>query len=149
MKAVITTTFCADIDEMWTALQKTSSLMYVAAPILTFKREDGESLPERWELDREYPMKLYLLGIVPLGKHSIRIKRMDTEKKEILSQEEGFMARTWNHHIMVEKADERNIRYTDAIEVKAGLLTVFVWMFAHLFYRHRQRKWKRLLGAAR
>lgn len=30
-------------------------------------------------------------------------------------------------------------------ESRAGLLTGVVWAFAHLFYPHRQRRWKMLL----
>ena len=36
-------------------------------------------------------------------------------------------------------------RYTDSVEVRAGLLTPLVWAFATAFYRHRQRRWRRLV----
>ncbi len=56
----------------------------------------------------------------------------------------------WNHDIVVEPVDERTCRYTDRIVIDAGPLTLAVVGFAHLFYRHRQRRWRRLapvLGA--
>jgi hypothetical protein len=31
---------------------------------------------------------------------------------------------------------------SDEIEIEAGWLTFFVWLFAQWFYRHRQRKWR-------
>lgn len=33
----------------------------------------------------------------------------------------------------------------DEIEIKAGWLTIFIWLFVQLFYHHRQRRWKILL----
>jgi len=37
------------------------------------------------------------------------------------------------------------VSYTDEIEIQAGWLTPGIWLFAQLFYRHRQRRWKALL----
>jgi hypothetical protein len=34
--------------------------------------------------------------------------------------------------------------YRDRVEVRAGVLTPFIWVFAQIFYRHRQRRWRRL-----
>jgi len=34
------------------------------------------------------------------------------------------------------------VSYTDEIEIQAGWLTPVIWLFAHIFYRHRQRRWK-------
>jgi len=51
---------------------------------------------------------------------------------------------TWDHWITVEPDGERGTRYRDEVEVKAGLLTPFVWLFAQVFYRHRQRRWRAL-----
>ncbi|MBN2003783.1 MAG: hypothetical protein JXA21_10535 [Anaerolineae bacterium] len=59
------------------------------------------------------------------------------------------MVRVWNHTIRFHPLGTEQLRYTDAIEIEAGLLTVFVWAFAHLFYRHRQRRWKKLLAGER
>jgi len=74
------------------------------------------------------------------------LNKIDEKKKEILSSENGTLTKVWNHKITVEKIEEKTVRYTDEIEIKAGLLTFFVWLFSHIFYRHRQRRWKQLLG---
>jgi hypothetical protein len=34
----------------------------------------------------------------------------------------------------------------DTVEVRAGVLTPFIWLFAQLFYRHRQRRWRALVA---
>ncbi|MFO7859839.1 MAG: hypothetical protein R6U41_01320 [Desulfosalsimonas sp.] len=41
------------------------------------------------------------------------------------------------------------VHYTDKIEISAGLLSPLIWLFAHVFYRHRQRRWKLLLERPR
>jgi hypothetical protein len=38
-------------------------------------------------------------------------------------------------------------RYTDEVEIHAGLLTVPAWLFALAFYGHRQRRLNRLVAA--
>ncbi|MBE7004664.1 MAG: hypothetical protein E7425_10385 [Ruminococcaceae bacterium] len=33
------------------------------------------------------------------------------------------------------------LRYTDRVEIRAGWITPFIWLWANAFYAHRQRKW--------
>jgi hypothetical protein len=148
MKAKISTIIATNEKKMWEELQKTCSLLYVASPILIFKPRQGKELPEKWEIDKPYQLRIHAFGFVPLGKHDIVVKIIDSHKKEIFTNESGAFAKTWNHFIRIEKRDESTIRYSDEIEIKAGILTVFIWLFAHAFYRHRQRKWKRWLECA-
>lgn len=145
MIARISTTIAADEEKMWDELQKTSSLMHVAAPILIFKSRTGRELPAKWETEKRYQLRIYAFGFVPLGIHDIFVKRIDPDRKEIFTHESGLLAKTWNHFIRIEKINENTLRYSDEIEIKAGVLTVFIWLFAHIFYRHRQRRWKALL----
>jgi hypothetical protein len=42
-------------------------------------------------------------------------------------------------------ARERSASSSVRIEIACGFLTLPVWAFAWLFYRHRQRRWKKLL----
>jgi hypothetical protein len=59
------------------------------------------------------------------------------------------VVRRWDHLIRVEPADGGRTRYSDTIEVEAGALTPLVWLFAKLFYRHRQRRWRTIVAEAR
>src|SRR5207302_1640781 len=34
--------------------------------------------------------------------------------------------------------------YSDEILIETGWVTAFVWLFAQWFYRHRQRRWRRV-----
>jgi len=146
MKAIISTIIQANENKMWEALQRVSSLAYVASPCLLFKFLDGSALPEKWEPGKEYALSISAFHFIPLGNHFIGITTIDAANKEMLSNEHGTLIKEWNHRIKVEKIDEGRIKYSDEIEIKAGALTLLVWFFAHSFYRHRQRRWKKLIA---
>jgi hypothetical protein len=103
-------------------------------------------LAGEWEVGRDYPLRLYLLGFVPLGRHVIRLERIDRDQNRISSRERGLLAPVWNHEIAFHAVLPGVVSYTDEIEIRAGLLTPFIWAFAWVFYRHRQRRWKLLLA---
>jgi hypothetical protein len=45
---------------------------------------------------------------------------------------------------MTAAGDDRT-HYRDVVYVEAGWLTPAIWLYASLFYRHRQRRWRRLV----
>lgn len=145
MKATISCMMMVSIETIWEELQKIDSLMEVASPILYFSNQNGEELFERWEVEQKYSFDLFAFKIVPLGKHVIEVKSIDSQNKEIRTHEHGSLTKIWNHTIRVEGLSETTVHYTDEIEIRAGILTIIVWAFAHFFYRHRQRKWRKLL----
>jgi hypothetical protein len=98
-----------------------------------------------WQKIIEPTLKLYFLKVIPLGRHTIQLVRIDKETNTIVSQESGRLARTWNHTISFREVAQNVVSYTDEIEIQAGWLTPAIWLFAQLFYRHRQRRWKVLL----
>ena len=146
MKVKISTIIGTQEKQIWNKLQNISSLMHVSSPLLKFKPLTGRHLPEKWNIGEEYQLNLSFLGIIPLGKHFIELIEINSEKNEIISNEHGFLTKTWNHRIKIEPINDNSIKYTDEIEIKAGVLTLSIWLFAHVFYRHRQKKWKKLLS---
>lgn len=147
MLATITSRMPGDVDTMWTELQRSRTLRRISAPVLTFAPLEGHDLPERWEIGVRYPLRLTAFGMVPLGNHVIEIVRIDRAEGLIESREQGQLARTWNHRILLRQVGPGTVDYTDEVEIEAGPLTPAVWAFAHGFYRHRQRNWRRLLAA--
>jgi hypothetical protein len=67
-----------------------------------------------------------LPGVVPLGRHFIKIVRIVETNKVILSNEHGTLAGTWNHMLKIETISDGKIKYTDEIDTKAGGLTLCV-----------------------
>ena len=147
MKAKISTFIETDENKMWKELQKVSSLMHVASPILKFKPKNGQVLPEKWTKGEELRLKLLLFGFIPLGDHVIKLVEINKNENLIISNERGRLTEVWNHTIKFESINNHKIKYTDEIEIEAGILTWAIWLFAQVFYRHRQNKWKELMGS--
>ncbi len=148
MKLSVSTVFRTDEATMWEKLVQVATLQHVAAPWLVFEFRDPPEAPRAWAVDTPYRVSLSLFGVIPLGHHEIRIVEIDTDQKVLVSNEHGRLTKQWDHRITLEPIDQSHLRYTDQLEIRAGLLTLPVWLFAQLFYRHRQRRWAALLGPA-
>ena len=135
---------CTD-KQFWDMIIKPKSLQFVAAPLLHFEPLVAGELDGEWVVGKTYTVRLLFLGFLPLGRHRIKIVAIDKATNTIESQENGSLARVWNHTMRFHPFGAGQLRYTDEIEIQAGLLTPFIWAFAHLYYRYRQRRWKELL----
>lgn len=145
MLARISTLLACTEAELWQRIIEPRSLQYVAAPILRFVPVDPGELAGEWQVGPSYALRLYFLKFIPLGRHTIQLLEIDKVANTISSRESGLLAPVWNHHISFHAIAPGKVRYTDEIEIKAGWLTPAIWLFAQLFYRHRQRRWKTLL----
>lgn len=106
----------------------------------------AEEWPEVFEEGQLIKTRLLFFNIVPAWEHRLRIIRIDHEKMEITSQEDGGPVRRWNHRKWIEAESEQTCLYTDEIDIDAGLLTFLIWAYAHVFYRYRQRRMRKLAG---
>jgi hypothetical protein len=62
----------------------------------------------------------------------------------IISKEHNSIVKIWNHKIVLRSIGDDIIEYTDEVEIYAGIFTFFVAIWGKMFYKHRQRKWKRI-----
>lgn len=145
MLARISTRLACTEAELWQKIIEPRSLQFVASPILSFVPAEGGALSGEWKVGLAYPLNLYFLKVIPLGRHTIRLVEIDKSTNTIASQETGLLAREWNHTIRFHEVAPGQVSYTDEIEIQAGWLTPLIWAFAQVFYRHRQRRWKVLL----
>lgn len=120
------------------------SWIHVSNPLLKVKLLDYDEFPNSWEVETPYRFKLRMFGFIPLGIHTIRLVTIDKEAGLVESQESGQLAKVWNHTIKVEQDEVQRTVYTDELEIRAGILTGIVWILAQIFYRHRQRRWRKL-----
>ncbi len=146
MIAHISTNFYCTEEELWKKILQPKSLQFVAFPILSFKPLVNSDFDGEWVVGKHYDLKMYFLTFVPLGFHRINIVKIDKKSNIIESQESGSLVSVWNHTIHFGQLDQDKLIYADEIEVKAGWLTMAIWLFAQIFYRHRQRRWKILLS---
>ena len=148
MKRVrVATELDAPPERVWETVKSPDTLRYVTRGLLGFKGVGP--IPERLGEGDVIRVKLRLFHLLPAGPHEIRIVRLDDERRRIETNESGRMAETWNHVIEVEPDRAGRTRYSDEIEIDAGAMTPLVAGYARLFYRYRQRRWRRLARTLR
>jgi hypothetical protein len=124
-------------------------LMHIAQPLVHFTPIAPPQLPARWE-EREYKVAMHLLGFLPMGQQMVRISGQDHSARdgcfsvELRDKGSGTLISRWDHRIFIRAADQ-GCHYTDQVDIRAGLLTPCVWLFALCFYAHRQRRWRQLV----
>jgi hypothetical protein len=127
-----------DADTAWQLAQCTSTFIHVTRGMLRWA--NSTKLPERWQTGAQMRSRMFLFGFIPGWVHELHIVRVDHQHREIQTAEHGGLLRVWNHSIKVEPDNHHRCRYTDAVEIKAGLLTPIVWVIAHIFFRYRQMR---------
>lgn len=136
-----TSVFPTSREIVFENLRKLETLQYIASPFAIFEPvEDAGSV---WAEGEKSSYRFRLFGIIPFGTHTIRIIRFSPDG--ISSREGNEHVPVWNHDITMVRLDDNHTKYTDRVEIRAGWKTVFVWLWANLFYAHRQKKWIRLL----
>jgi hypothetical protein len=130
----------------WKAVLQPRLLDYVAYPLQVFEPLDPPRLPEFWT-DGAYKVQLRLFGIVPMGVQWIVIQIVESGPDWYRLRDNGYgnLVRRWDHLITIEPLSSGKCRYTDEVDVRAGLLTPYVVTFAWFFYRHRQHRWRQLV----
>jgi hypothetical protein len=131
-------------DQAWAAMQTVALFEHVAAPVLRFAPLPGCALPARWQEGETVRGRMFLFGWLPLGGHAVTVVRIDPHGRTIVTREQGGLLRRWEHTLQVRPAGRGEAVYGDAVDFDAGLLGGAVKVFAELFFRHRQRRWRQL-----
>ena len=143
MKVALETDLPIAPETAWDWVQTSALLREITFPLVIF-RPIGGPWPERWEETR-YRAWMLLFGVLPFGRQSIVItKGEDADGYWVRDNGSGDLVATWDHRITLRRTEDGGTRYADVVEVKAGVLTPVVWAFAAVFYRWRQRRWRRL-----
>lgn len=92
-------------------------------------------------------VRFYPPGLVPIGTQWIVISVLskDPALYRLRDSSRGSLVLKWDHLISIEPTTGDRTLYTDDVEVRSGILTPAIWMFAMLFYWHRQRRWQKLV----
>lgn len=116
-----------------------------------FRPAQGRAWPSHWG-PGELPLRMRLLGVLPMGSQTVRVSLEPPEDPSgwptLRDNGEGLLMRRWDHRIFLRALPDGSTLYTDEIEVTARhlpwLMTPLSTLFAHVFYRHRQRRWRQL-----
>lgn len=120
-------------------------LEYVAYPLIRFTPISPGTFPKQWSTGTHW-VGLRILGFLPFGKQAIVISYPEAVEGFLLRDNgHSALVRVWDHTITI-KAEAGRTWYTDTVNINAGLLTLPIWLFAKVFYHHRQRRWRKLVG---
>jgi ligand-binding SRPBCC domain-containing protein len=151
MKLSLSTTINLPPEEVWRRVQTPELLMHIAAPLVRFRPIEPKSVQHFREGER-YLVALRLFGFLPFGNQwivpSLHVEEQPEWPKKLRDNGHSALIKTWDHWITVEPDGAGGTRYRDELKVEAGALTPVVWLFAQVFYRHRQRRWRALAERA-
>jgi hypothetical protein len=143
MIATIQTSFDTSAEKAWKILKKKDTFLFITRGFLGFI--GAKNWPEEFYEGLEIDTRFVFFHVLPAWKHYLRVVKVDDHCKELYSNEKGGLIRIWNHLIKIEPETDHRCKYTDQVEIKAGLLTPAVWVYAHIFYRYRHYRWKKLI----
>ncbi len=149
MHLEISTELGCSPDQAWQQVQTTRLMKHVTRPLLFFEPLEPPVWPDVWE-EKAYLCRTNLLGFLPLGKQWIDVRfsgpdpAHTNQTYQVCDKGRGDLVRKWDHLVVIEGTPAGKTRYTDRLEIEAGILTPLVWLYGQVFYRHRQRRWRNL-----
>ncbi len=144
MQVHVESTLGCSAEAAWRKVKSCETLAQVSRPIVTFRVAGGDGFPPEWSEGSTVRCRTYLFGCVPLGTRKFGIERVDEESREIQTRECDPLIRRWDHLLRVTPEGDHECRYSDTIDIEAGVLTPLVWLFARLYFRHRHKRWREI-----
>jgi hypothetical protein len=142
MRCFVQTNLDVSVAEAWSAAKRPATLLRVTRGFLGFS--GFERIPSEWREGMVVHTRFWFFHLFPAWwSHTMTVKQIDEDRRVIASSECGGIIRVWNHTIRVSPAPPGCV-YSDEIEIQAGLLTLFIWLYANIFYRYRQARWRQL-----
>jgi hypothetical protein len=124
------------------------TMCFLMRPFVVVDPVEPPAFPQRWSIGR-YRVRMRLFGLIPIGWQDIAITNMHADpaaqRWSVHDAGKGPLARRWDHRFGVEPLDERRARYTDRVDVEAGIATVAIWLFAQFVFAWRHHRWHALL----
>jgi hypothetical protein len=149
MRMERTSEFDATAALMADLLFDPQTMVFLLRPLVTVEPIEPSTLPPKW-VGGNYRTTMRLFGILPLGWQSIVVTEVVSDAAAgrwgFRDDGAGRLARRWDHRTLLEALPDGRSRYTDTVEVEAGLLTPAAWLFAWTVFAWRHHRWHRLLA---
>ncbi|QLL09724.1 hypothetical protein [Mycobacterium vicinigordonae] len=129
-------------ERVWPAMLSPATFLYVCKGLFGFPALAGRT--EELRLGEKGTGWLMAFHVVPAYRHTIEIVEVDAATGTIRTHEHGGVLKTWNHTLHVEPLGANSCRYSDTVDIDAGVLTDVVVAVANGIYRYRQRRWRKL-----
>lgn len=140
------------IDTAWDALHTPSVFRYASWPLSVF-RSAGRDLPERFRPETEYEVRVFALGVVPLGRQCIILTEVNPagSPRSVIDAGHGIsgslaMLRNWRHEMTLSVRADGQSDFDDTLSVDARVLTPFLWPAMIILWWWRGRRLARRLA---
>jgi len=146
VRVTVTTTLPCTLDQARDQILTSRLMEHASWPLIMFTPLDPPALPAIWE-PGNYRVQMRSLWVIPLGSQTIAVSFPPSSPGQVLVRDNGFgqLVRRWDHLITLDATtDGIQSRYTDQVDIDAGVLTIPVWAWANLWYRWRQHRMRRL-----
>lgn len=130
-------------DRVWRAMLSPVTFLYVCKGLFAIPALAGRAEPLR--LGERGTAWLFAFHLLPAYRHTIEVVHIDEADGTVRTHERGGILRVWNHTLHVEPIDEQSCRYSDTVEIDAGVATAIVARVASGIFRYRQRRWHKLV----
>ncbi len=127
----IETILPTDADRVWPAMLSPVTFLYVCKGLFGFPALSGRS--EALHPGERGTGWLFAFHLIPAYRHTIEIVEVDEAGKTVRTHEYGGVLKAWNHTLHVEPVDERSCRYSDTVDIDAGVATTLVAALARAF----------------
>lgn len=131
-------------DRLFAEVMRPEAMLYIVRPLMTFTPTPGTFLPDTWT-DGHWQVHMHLLGVLPLGRQWISLT-VDARQRHLRDDGHSGLVSRWTHDITVRDLGGGRALYADTVDIRAGLATPVVALWARVFFRHRQRRWARLVA---
>jgi hypothetical protein len=139
----VETILSTDADRVWPAMLSPVTFLYVCKGLFGVPALSGRS--EALRAGERGTGWLFAFHLIPAYRHTIEVVAVDPTSKTVRTHEHGGILKAWDHTLHVEPIDERSCRYSDTVDIDAGVATAFVAALAMGIYRYRQRRWRKLV----
>ncbi|MNS61050.1 hypothetical protein D3C72_940660 [compost metagenome] len=109
-------------ERLWEHLQSPATFQMVSAPLMAFRSRDSGGFPVKWMEGSTYPLQMYMLGLIPLGQHTMEV---------------------------MPDSDPQAFLFRDTLELKNGILTLPTYLGVYAFFAYRHWRMKRLIHNGR
>lgn len=130
-------------DRVWSAMLSPATFLYVCKGLFGFPALAGRT--EDLHMGERGTGWLFAFHVIPAYRHTIEVVEVDPDTGTIRTREHGGLLKAWNHTLHVESLGEHISRYSDTVDIDAGIATGLVVAVATGIYRYRQRRWRKLV----
>ncbi|TDO12109.1 hypothetical protein EV580_3835 [Mycobacterium sp. BK086] len=137
------TIFPTSAQRVWPAMLSPATFLYACKGLFSVPALAGRVEPFRE--GESGTAWLFALHVVPAYRHTIEVHDIDPATHTVRTREHGGILRAWNHTLHVEAIDNTSCRYTDTVDIDAGIATGLAALVADGIFRYRQRRWRTLV----